>query len=1700
MINRTAATHQVTEPRKTTPTRGWDIAIIGAACRLPGIESLEAFWKRARRGESFSTSASLGPMLRHLSPSSNQGQDLDTLWFLDTVQDAIHDAGLGSAVGDFGRVEVIMGRGTARPANAKRTSDREAAAILNLLRSLHPELTEDELSAIREEINASVGLKDDFEKPSSHESRFIDSLRITEPTYVIEAGPGSGLLAVEQACRSLLDHRVNLAIAGAVHLDGEGEPGEGVGIVVLKRLADAEQNGDRIDSVIQGIGVCSRQLKSHESMSTVLKDFRQTLRRAYRVSAIDPATIDLIVSGTGETERQASDTLFKHSAWRSKPWNEVDPHFGERSPVAGILDLTRASLAIRHRAIPAGTETASQLRGTPQASQPWIRDRLDHPRRAGVNVFSKSGLSLHAVLEEPARTHHAEASGLINEWDSEAILLDAPDRPTWIELAQALVGWLEGSSNLQVPIKDLAYTLNLGKNRLPFRVGMVVTSAADLRDRLKSVINKLIDPACRSIHDGRGTYFREEPLAKTPKVAFLFPGEGSQYAGMLADLAPYFPEILHSFETSDRIARERGHTQRPSEAIFQADPNTDSGLFSTVAAVNIVLSAQLGLYRLIKRLGIKPDAVAGHSSGEFLAMVAAGIFPADAELEDRLGRVGSIFETLDAEGSVPKAKLVAASAPRERIEPLLGDLELRDSITLAIDNCPHQVILAGRDHEVDRLIDALRESRILFEVLPFDRAYHTSQFETAIEPIREFFQHLPMRRPSTTIYSCLTASAMPADLGAIRKLAIDQWMAPVAFRSTVEEMYQQGIRVFVEVGVRGSLTGFVDDILRSKPHLAIASNLPRRSGMTQLNHLVANLHAEGIELRVDDFYTMRNPRTIDFSKDLPTPHAGHPIVLETPTITLPDAIIQRLRSRIAGPVAQTPPVEEIQAISAMERSEPDARADWSETAARVLGEQNAESLQLVEHLGEAEPRSSHSDASAFLAYLETMDEFLETQRAVLEAYLGNGPVIADEPASSHRRAGSDIIHDLPEHPLKLWPAEDEPEAPTERSQQQDEPENALDIEEILLDEVSRRTGYPREILAMDLDMESDLGIDSIKRVEILGELRNRAGLAEDLSFDRLSRCQTLGAIVAELAPVRKAKPALVKLNWPGEVVEWVPGERFVGKRQLDGSTDPMATEHTLGGRRISAVDPGLLGLPVVPFTVMVEYLAQAASVLEPGKVVVGFRDVQANRWISYESEPSTLEFQATRHRDQPGQVLVRIWDRGVPSKSAARSAKNDRPSVEGVVLLADRRPDSPQPWPYDPGDAGPCRFEAQELYDDQWLFHGPPLQALKRVGLSSPTAIEGSLVVLPRRALLPEHEWPTLHTDPIVLDAFTHLLGCWGLDKKAGEEGDLMFPLRMAKLDLFGEEPAEGSEIPCRIQVQEVSRHQVRVNAELVGPDGSTWTRIEGWEDWRFYWADRFRDVCRNPQGVLIGKPVEVEPRSDTLAAVWVEPPADMLKPIWGDVIEWIHLSPDERLAAEREWPRPRERNRQLLGKIAAKEGARRLWLSAGLDSVYPADLEIGRDPSGEPRIRSRVANDPKPMPKVAFTSVDGFGFGVASLDPAARLGVALETIGDQDHRVSTGESDWVVREIPGERERLEWIARIHAAKLAVSQIEPSRHGFNEPLNELARVDWSSGEVLIAPSRDPSTATGARPTFRVLTGRHGEHVWALTLGERIDLP
>ncbi len=301
-------------------------------------------------------------------------------------------------------------------------------------------------------------------------------------------------------------------------------------------------------------------------------------------------------------------------------------------------------------------------------ARPWIHADSDSPRRAGVNSFGFAGINAHAVLEEHTASADGDRPGALKRWDSEAILLSAPDRRGLVERVRQLIDRLK--QRPRAALLDVAYSLNCVHHHPPggARLALVASSLAELTERLSVVLGRLGDPACHSIRDGRGVYYWDQPLcgAGTSGLAFLFPGEGSQYPGMLADLCTHFPEVRRLFDTADRIAYELGETVPPSEHLFGPASRGDEKLWSAATAVNVVLNAQWALYQVLCRLRLVPDAVAGHSCGELLAMAAAGIFTTDRALERKLGRLGAIFRSFESSGELPEARLVAVAAHPDR--------------------------------------------------------------------------------------------------------------------------------------------------------------------------------------------------------------------------------------------------------------------------------------------------------------------------------------------------------------------------------------------------------------------------------------------------------------------------------------------------------------------------------------------------------------------------------------------------------------------------------------------------------------------------------------------------------------------------------------------------------------------------------------------------------------------------------------------------------------------------------------------------------------------------------------------------------------------------------------------------------------------------------------------------------------------------
>lgn len=1665
---------------KRKPCQPLDVAIVGMACRFPGARDLFEYWSNVlarvdatgdvppdrwdprvffdpestdndrvycRRGGYLQAPIEFDASAHGVVPSAVDGGEPEQFLILDTARAALVDAGLGAGVPDGRRTDVVIGRGNYfnRGNLTRLQHGRIVAQTVAILRTLHPEWPEHQFDTVRADLKASLPPFSPATIPgqltNATAGLVANRLNLTGSTYVIDAASASALVALESAARALVDRRCNLALVGAIFLavdidfpmvfsqlgalsrgglarpfarNADGTlPGEGVGVLVVKRLADAERERDRIYAVIKGIGLASDG-RGRGLASPSARGHRDAMRRAYRLANVDPATVDLVeghglgVPAADVAELRALRAVFPRPARGRRALGAASSMIGHAMPAAGMAGLIKTALALHHRTLPPTlhaedphpllTDDAAPFALNGKA-RPWIHGEQAHPRRAGVNAFGFAGINAHAVLEEHAPSADGLTAGCLPRWDSEAILLGAPDRQAWLVLARALVDWLDRSANVNTPLKDLAYTLNTGQPAFAFRVGLVVKSTGDLRSRLGASIDRLSDPACRTIRDARGTYFWDDSLAGPGALAFLYAGEGSQYSGMLADLCPHFPEVRALFDTADRLAIEQGLSRRPSEALFGTEETADEKLWTMGTAVNVVLSAHWALHRLLLRLGLRPDAVLGHSSGEFLSLAAAGVIEIDSHCEDRLGELGTLFERQECAGQVPSAALVAVAADRDRVEAICREAGL--SLRVAMDNCPRQVVLCGDPEPAERLVGRLRAMGILCETLPFARAYHTADFAPALGPVRGFFEGLPAHPPTIPIYSCASVGTMGEDVARIRQLAIEQWVKPVAFRSTLEAMYADGARIFVEIGTRGSLTGFVEDTLRGRPHFAVATNLPRRSGLTQLNHLVASLFAQGVAFQPEFLYARRRPVRIDFDRDWPEPRKAQALQVGFPEMRLSADLLSRLQPRpderevVQGPNRIFKPLE---LPATAERPEPSAQV--------------------------------HADRErAMLDHLRTMDAFLDTQQQVMAAFLTARGGGATEPV--HPSISTDEPH----------------------------PRNGAE---------------PRE--------------------RFLGDLHALGPAPADRDPPAGSR--TLRQVIEVNGAPRKSE---VKVGpWVGDIESLEPGRALVAIRRLDALTDPVAEHHTLGGRHVSAIDPNRKGLPVVPFTVMAEMLAQAAAVLVPGHVLVALRNVQANRWIRYEEEPIALEIRATRDLGNPGEVRVAIHNPGAPE---TRRAGADGPVVEGIVVFADARPSAPMAPAFALEDPRRRRFTASELYSDGWLFHGPALQALVHVGSAAHTGIEGTLRVLPRAALFQNPGAAEfLQTDPIVLDAFTHLLGCWGLDEFGDGGGDVIFPLRVGEIALFGDDPPEGAEVSCRIAIQEVTRHRVRVEAALVRQDGSLWVRITDWEDWRFYWPGRFRDQFRRADRVFVGEVLDLPGVArDSAIAVWLEPPADMAKPVWGDVMEWVQLGPDERASCRRERAPEASHALRVWGRVAAKESARRLWLERGLSSVFPADLTIEPDASGHPRIRSLLEPARDDLPAIAIAHTEGVAVAIASLDRSARLGIAVAPITERDldselAPFTDDERWWLERNTSASAERFEWIARLSCAKAAIARA----FGPDAPTVHATDADVGSGEValILAPPPTGHAPNGDAAPIRAVTARRGERVLAWTLGER----
>ena len=544
-------------------------------------------------------------------------------------------------------------------------------------------------------------------------------------------------------------------------------------------------------------------------------------------------------------------------------------------------------------------------------------------------------------------------------WDTDLFVLRGEDRPHLRERLIALVEFLARHPDTRPA--DLAATLAADLTEGGVRLGVVAASVADLGKKLGRAADRLADPACKQLRDASGVYFFDAPLFAQGTLALLFPGEGAQYLNMLADLCGPFPEVEETFAWCDRIAVEAGKPEASLRPILHLPPTAtaeekaaaEARLRRIGPSLLGVLLADLAMSKLLAPLKLPVSAVAGHSVGEIGALLAAGAIQSDEVLGPHLFDTMAVMERQEDDATEAEFALIAVGGGRAAVTAASD--AAGGGVMVAMDNCPHQCVAVGPTARVSAVEAALAAQGVVAERLPFRRPYHTPMFEPWMGAFRGMFETMPFVPSHTPVYSGTTGGLFPTDPAAARRLCVEHWVNPVEFVRMVEAMHADGVRIFVEVGPRGNLSAFAEDILRGKAFAAIPANVPRKSGPTQVNHLVAQLVAHGVPMELGHLFERRVTRRVEW---------------ETP-------------ARAAG---LAPTVFESH--------------DWN--GAHVWGEDSG-----------GQPRRSSESVAIMGDYLAVMERFLDVQRDVMGAFLAGHADAEPFPLELDFWAGESAPAELP---------------------------------------------------------------------------------------------------------------------------------------------------------------------------------------------------------------------------------------------------------------------------------------------------------------------------------------------------------------------------------------------------------------------------------------------------------------------------------------------------------------------------------------------------------------------------------------------------------------------------------------------------------------------------------------------------------------
>ena len=1245
-------------PQKTSKYK--PIAVVGISAIFPGSLTVTGYWKNilekkdqmtdippnywliddfydpdpfapdktyCKRG-AFIPEVDFDPMEFGIPPTNIESTDTSQLLALIVAKQVLEDAANGQFSDmDRERMSVILGVGGGLELLGEMTARLEKPILIKALRE--EGVPEDDVQRICNRIIT-------YAKPWKESSfpgllnnviagRIANRMDLKGTNCTTDAACASSFASLSMAMNELYLGQSDIVITGgvdtlnnpfmflcfsktpALSFKNECRPfsdkadgmmlGEGLGMVALKRLEDAERDGDKIYAVIKGVGASSDG-KGSSIYSPAAKGQERAIERCYDIAGYSPDTVELVEAhGTGtmvgdEAEFKGLTTVFNKSGRKDRQWcalGTVKSQIGHTKSAAAVAGLIKAIMAVHHKVLPPTInidkpDPKMDFKNSPfylnTETRPWVGNE-SYPRRSSISSFGFGGTNFHVAIEEYRGP--GKIAPRLNVSASKLVLLTESSSDELINLCKKTAEDTVNNEAFNYLSRASHENFNSDANN---RLAIVATDENDLKKKLENAANIISKKPEESFSYPNGTHYSVTKISGS--TAYLFPGQGSQSIGMSGGLATHFYEPQKVWDEIGKIKLSEDSSLKDivfPKAVFTEEEKQDQKqkLTATEWGQPSLAATSIAMLSLLKTVGIKADCVGGHSLGEVTALYEAGVLDLESVL-----KVARKRGELMAVSSGISGSMTAITLPADETKLLLE--KWGSDVVIANYNSPEQIVLSGPTSSIEVVEKKLKDETNISPIrLHVSTAFHSPLMKDACKPFGEFLKDIPFKEPKLPIYSNAEAAPYPKETDKIKNILEKQISHPVRFVEQIEAMYKSGVRTFIEVGAGSVLTNLTNSCLAGKPHLAVNMTRKTEDESTCFWNALGQLAVNGQKINFvelwKNFEPVKDPSKkkkpkLNYKlqgcnygrkypsigadgeiKDFPKPNPTRKEIKEeietnvrkelSKEINEAKMFVENSKKNVAANINH--PQMELKSSNNKEKMETNRIMQSNSSQKENVPEINNDWLsafnEIQKQTAEAYSIYQNSMAESHMAFLKsaelsnsTLHSLLTGEKTSFTQSLGikekkpgfnvqQGFDQGMESAAKERKdftaeSASPSVYTPSMAPSTAPSPESVPTieiAETMPEQIAAEPSTVtvvpktttkkVDFKELMLDVVVEKTGYPKEILTMDMNLEADLGIDSIKRVEILSAIKDEVPSLPEVDMAEVAEIQTLGEVV-----------------------------------------------------------------------------------------------------------------------------------------------------------------------------------------------------------------------------------------------------------------------------------------------------------------------------------------------------------------------------------------------------------------------------------------------------------------------------------------------------------------------------------------------------------------------------------------------------------